>query len=298
MKDHISICICTYKRPELLAHLLGELQKQITDGIFTYSIVVVDNDSDRSAEAAVESFKLKSNIETGYFVEPEQNIALTRNRAVENSEGEFVAFIDDDEIPVDDWLIRLYKACAQFNADGVLGPVKPHFENEPPRWIIKGRLFERPSHRTGHVLKWDNTRTGNVLLKRKIFEDKENRFNKIFLTGEDRDFFKRMIEKGFLFVWCDAAPVYETVQPERWKRSFLLRRALFRGKVSLNNSSFGYSDILKSVVAISIYAVALPFFFLIGQHIFMKYLIKTFDHLGRLLSFFGIDAIKDKYVSN
>ncbi len=298
MKDHISICICTYKRPELLAHLLSELQKQITDDIFTYSIIVVDNDRDQSAKGSVESFKLKSNIKTGYFVEPEQNIALTRNRAVENSEGEFVAFIDDDEIPVDDWLIRLYKACDQFNADGVLGPVKPHFENEPPRWIIKGRLFERPSHRTGHVLKWDNTRTGNVLLKRKIFEDKENRFNKIFLTGEDRDFFKRMIKKGFLFVWCDAAPVYETVQPERWKRSFLLRRALFRGKVSLRNSSIGYTDILKSVVAVSIYAVALPFLFLIGQHIFMKYLIKTFDHIGRLLSFFGIDAIKDEYVSN
>jgi hypothetical protein len=29
----------------------------------------------------------------------------------------------------------------------------------------------------------------------------------------------------------------------------------------------------------------------------MKYLVKTFDHAGRLLAFVGVDPIKDKYVT-
>lgn len=41
---HISVCICTFKRPSLLLRLLKELAGQETQGLFTYSIVVVDND--------------------------------------------------------------------------------------------------------------------------------------------------------------------------------------------------------------------------------------------------------------
>jgi hypothetical protein len=40
--DHISICICTFKRPKLLYKLLDLLPRQIIENSFTYSVVVVD----------------------------------------------------------------------------------------------------------------------------------------------------------------------------------------------------------------------------------------------------------------
>ena len=95
--EHITVCICTFKRAAMLAHLLNELENQRTENLFTYSIVVIDNDADESAREAVDSFKRKSTIPVKYYVEPEQNIALARNRAVQNSNGNFLAFIDDDE---------------------------------------------------------------------------------------------------------------------------------------------------------------------------------------------------------
>jgi len=296
-RDHITVCVCTYKRLKLLAHLLSELQNQITDRLFTYSIVVVDNDHSQSAKSTFLSFKRKSLINIDYYCEPEQNIALSRNKAVQNAKGDFIAFIDDDEFPVNNWLLKLYRAYNDFNADGVLGPVKPYFETVPPQWIIKGKLFERPSHKTGSVLQWHNTQTGNVLLRKSIFDESENLFNSEFGSGgEDRDFFRRMIEKGNAFIWCDEAPVYESVPPERCKRVFMLRRALLRGKVSLTNPTFSNIDIFKSVIAISIYTFVLPFLFLTAHHMFMKYLIKDFDHIGRLLAVCGIDVVKEKYI--
>lgn len=102
--DHITVCICTYKKRGLLAYLLNELQNQITDKLFTCSIVVVDNDYTQSAKSITSSFKEKSLI--NYCNEPEQNVSLARNRAVENAEGNFVAFIDD-EFPVNHWLMNL-----------------------------------------------------------------------------------------------------------------------------------------------------------------------------------------------
>ena len=295
--NHICVCICTYKRPRFLERLLSELQNQTTYDLFTYSIVVVDNDHNQSAESTVAFFKEKSSVDINYYNETEQNIALARNKAVENATGNFVAFIDDDEFPEDSWLLNLYKTYKKYKADGVLGPVKPHFEIEPPQWILKGKFFERPSHKTGSVLDWSNTRTGNVLLRKTIFNKSENMFNPEFGSGgEDRDFFRRMIKKGNIFIWCNDAPVYEIVPPERCKRPFLLKRALLRGKVSLTHPFFSVFDIIKSLIAFLLYTLALPFLFLIGHHIFMKLLIKDFDHIGRLLSFCGLDVVKEKYI--
>ena len=124
---HVSVCICTYKRSHLLKRLLEELSRQDTGGAFTFSIVVADNDRLQSGKETVCRFAQAGSIETVYCVEPEQNIALVRNRALEKVKGDFVAFIDDDELPIRDWLPCLLKACIEADADGVLGPVKPRF---------------------------------------------------------------------------------------------------------------------------------------------------------------------------
>ena len=89
-KNHICVCICTYKRPDHLVKLLTELEKQETEQLFDYSIVIVDNDRDASAKQSVLTHAQKSKIVINYFVQPEQNIALTRNKAIENSTGAFL----------------------------------------------------------------------------------------------------------------------------------------------------------------------------------------------------------------
>jgi glycosyltransferase involved in cell wall biosynthesis len=295
MSDYISVCICTYKRPKHLTKLLNGLQYQGTEGLFTYGIVVVDNDNTRSAEQAVEDLRRRCSVPISYYNEPEQNIALARNKAVANAKGEFIAFIDDDEVPSGNWLVNLYKAFNNFHADGVLGPVVPYYEVDIPKWVVRGRFHERPTHRTGEVLHWRNTRTGNALLRRSIFDSEERQFRREFGRGsEDTDFFKRMIAKGFRFVWCAEGPVYEAVPAERCTRSFMLKRALLRGRAPY----FTTVDFVKSFIAVPFYTVALPFLLAAGHHLFMKYLIKDCDHIGRLLALCGIDVIKENYVSS
>jgi glycosyltransferase involved in cell wall biosynthesis len=230
-------------------------------------------------------------------VEPEQNIALARNKAIENAKGDFIALIDDDELPAPQWLLNLYKALNRYQSDGILGPVLPFFETEPPPWVLRGRFFDRPSHPTGHVLAWENTRSGNTLLRRELFQEDRKWFDPAFGSGgEDRDFFKRKIEEGHVFVWCNEAPVYEHVPPQRWKRTVLLKRALLRGKMSLNTSEARSIGIIKSMTAIVMYTASLPLCLGLGHHVFMKYLIKNFDHLGKVLAFLRVDLVKERYV--
>src|SRR5438128_1239084 len=173
---HIGVCICTYKRVGCLKRLLAELGAQETGGRFTYSIVVADNDREQSAAPIVNTFAAQSNIRVTYCVEPRQNIALTRNTAIQHADGDFIAFIDDDEWPTRRWLLTLFSACRDCDADGALGPVKPDFAEPPPQWVVDGKFYDRPTYPTGFVIDWRKGRTGNVLLKRRIFEGEERPF--------------------------------------------------------------------------------------------------------------------------
>ena len=276
---------------------MDELRIQDTKNEFTYSIVVIDNDQLESAKPAVLEFTKTSPIMIKYCVEPRQNIALARNKAIENASGDYVVFIDDDELPIPEWLLTLFRACQVYNVDGVLGPVKPRYEEQPPKWIIRGKFHERPTYPTGFIINWRKGRTGNTLLKRHLFVAGEQPFRPEFLTGEDQDFFRRMIEKGHRFVWCNEAIAYEIVPAARCQRSFMLKRALLRGRISLLHSTSARIEILKSAIALPMYAFALPFLLLLGQHQFMRYLVKVCDHGGRLLAWVGINPIKEQYVT-
>lgn len=291
---HISVCVCTYKRPELLKRLLRQLAKQDTGALFTFSIVVVDNDRHRSAEAVVSEVAASTSIRFKYAVEPRQGIALARNKAVSSADGAYVAFIDDDEfLTSTTWLLTLFNAVKEFGADGVCAPVKPHYEDGTPRWVVEGGFYDRPSYKTGFVIDWRKGITGNTLFKREVLLSCGGPFRPEFRTGEDQDLFRRLTGKGYTFIWCHEAMAFETVPPVRWKRTFMLRRALLRG----GTSPFGAQQVLRSVVAIPLYTAALPFALALGQSRFMILLVKLCDHVGRMLSLAGVHPIRESYVT-
>lgn len=296
-QDHISVCICTFKRPAMLAKVLAGVISQATDDKFTFEVVVVDNDCNRSAEDTVRRLQLQTGIRIIYDCEPEQNISLTRNRTIRNAEGVLITFIDDDEFPEQDWLLALYATYVKYTAAGVLGPVMPYYEGTPPDWLVKSDLCVRRSFQTGTLLtNLRYMRTGNVLLRKGILPDDELAFDPQFgrSGGEDYDFFKRMLKRGYSFVWCDEARVFEHVPIERQQKSYLIKRALIRGVTEADQQDFMSMGTLKSVVAVILYTVSLPFMLAAGRHIFMRYLIKDCDHLAKLLAHFGIKLVRER----
>ena len=205
--SHVSICVLTYKRPEFLGRLLRVLLRQETgSGRFEYSIVVADNDAQRSAEAFVNSFASTARVPIIYCCEPRQNISLARNKAISVAPGDLIAFIDDDEFTGERWLLTLFEALNKYQVDGVLGPVKCHFDQEPPKWVVKGKFYERETYETGLVIDWRKGRTGNLLFKKSILNNCQQPFRPEFHRAGDQDFFRRMIAEGHVFVSVQRSP--------------------------------------------------------------------------------------------
>src|SRR5687768_11176225 len=80
-KEHISICICTYKRPVPLRRLLQSLASQDISKDICISFVIVDNDSAETARHAVASLG-ELGVPIQFAVEPEKGFPSARNRAV------------------------------------------------------------------------------------------------------------------------------------------------------------------------------------------------------------------------
>jgi len=293
----ISVCICTYRRPELLARLLDTLGRQRVDERFSFEIVITDNDRLRSAEEVVRLFRERSGGDVVYDCEPEQNIARARNKTVSNARGQFIAFIDDDEFPGPEWLRMLFDTCLKFRADGVLGPVNPVYDGNPPRWLVESGLCNRDSFPTGTVL--DDSkfmRTGNVLFSRHILEKSREPFDpaKGLTGGEDADFFDRMLQKGRTFIWCDEAGVFETVPEERQRMGYHVKRAFLQGMTTADQEPLIGTGTLKSLAAVAVYTAGLPILMAVSRPLFVRYLMKDFNHAAKLLGHCGIRPVEKR----
>ncbi len=295
---HIAVCICTYMRPQLLKRLLADIGQQRTENSFTYSIVVADNDEGRSAEPVIEEMRRSLPVPVKYCVEPARGIARARNKVIGAAEGDYLAFIDDDEFPEPDWLLNLLRTCRRYDVAGVLGPVKRCLEPEAPHWLRKSSLYDREVNPNGLEVKWRESRTGNVLLKRAIISGDAQPFRPEFRAGEDQDFFRRKMEQGLRFVWSGDAVVHEVLPRARWKRSYYVRKALLQGANAALQPDCGVVSILKSAIAAPLYVLALPLALLAGQHRFMTVLVKLCDHSGKLLGLMKINPIREEYVSD
>lgn len=207
----VTVGVITFRRPEGLATLLEALRAQDA------TVVVVDNDPAKSARAVSQGVQ--------YVHEPRRGLSFARNRALEVAReqgADYLAFIDDDEVPQPDWLERLLDAAREYRADVVTGPVLRQFEREPPAWIRRGRFFVDPRRPSGSPVRF--AATSNVLISSRLFD---MRFDPRFaLTGgEDTHFFLRASNQGHRLVWADDAVVVETVPPERAQLGWVLRRA-------------------------------------------------------------------------
>ncbi|MDP4299062.1 glycosyltransferase [Leptothrix discophora] len=223
----VTICICTFRRPRLLEELLRSLTGQL--GVdFLWNIVVIDNDEEETAAKVVIDFcQSERNIHIDYLVERRQGISYARNSAVRNSNGEYIAFIDDDEIASPGWLASLVNVAKATGADAVLGPVLPEYPPNTATWIKRTRFFDRPRYKTGEVLSANDGKTCNALLKRSILNTDQVFDEKLAFTGsEDFELFYRLKKFGRIFVWSDEAVVYEKVPLSRQKLSWMLERSL------------------------------------------------------------------------
>jgi len=227
--NNIAICVCTYRRPQIIETLHSLAALQVPQG-FDVSVLVIDNDNTPSARPLVEQVAETSPIPIRYVHCPAGNISLARNCALDNAAARYLAFIDDDEIATDTWLVNLMHTAKADNCDVVLGPVQAVYAAHAPAWMQKLAI-----HATKPV--WVNGRieTGyscNVLIDQNGPALAGLRFDLALgqSGGEDSKFFNQVAARAGVIGYAPDALVTEDVPDSRASFKWLLQRRYRMGQ--------------------------------------------------------------------
>lgn len=236
----ISVIVATHSRERLLARTLEALAAQEWPR-GEFEIIVVDNASTDGTAALVGSLARRTDFPRLVLLrEPVPGKTYAVNTGIAAATGDLFAFTDDDVIPEPQWLRALSGALDETGADFAVGRIGPLWEAAPPSWVgpaLHGVLAipdngpTRMEVRAGvneHIM----ALAGNLAVRPRVFAeigpwrtDLGKELGSL-RSGEDHEFFLRMIRSGYRGVYEPTARVAHLVPATRLRRSYF-RRWLF-----------------------------------------------------------------------
>ncbi len=187
MRPLVSINLCCYNSEK---YLRETLQSIISQTYANWELVIVDDGSSDSTEAIISDFK-NQNHRINYHYQQNKGIAASRNKALELSKGEYVAFIDHDDLWLPDKLEKQVAILEEHSeADFLYGN---YFVMKGSRKMSalskrqpQGRVFEQfLCHYPVAIL--------TTVVRKKAVERLGELFDKNLALAEDFDFFLRLL---------------------------------------------------------------------------------------------------------
>ncbi len=205
----LSICICTYKRPQGLARLLKAVTPQVSTG--REIVVVNDGSHDPAYEQALMPFRDTIR----YLVNPSNlGVAESRNVVARAASGEYVVYIDDDCVPPSWWIDWIDAKLEAFpSLDIVAGPTRPLHPESGSTFMSRMQAhfgFIPQIHEWGTTVVFP---TANLAVRRKFLLDNGG-FGfpgPFFGAAEDTEFANRAALAGGRLVSDHHWPVWHDV---------------------------------------------------------------------------------------
>lgn len=270
---NIDVVIPTYNysgRDNNLVYLISTLVDK-NNISFINSIIIIDNGGSISNELKK---RLNINDIIKIVVEPQVGLNFARNRGVDESTSEIVAYLDDDVWVSNDWARNIFLGHSKKEIACVGGTIvfKDFDRAQIPGWFTDyfHRFLLPPSFpKTAGILREPYFIIGaNVSFKRKIFlkygyfDPKLDRRGSNLLSSGDTEFIARLPKD---LVWFEPeAKVFCQFKTNRFSRKFMIRRIYWQGisdylfvrKVGLNNF-YDKNEVLFSLILIKLLLIKL-----------------------------------------
>lgn len=118
----VSLIICTRNRVDSLRQTLTALGTIRIPIDWRAELIVVDNASTDDTAAFLKKISLP-NMALKIVHEPRAGKSLALNTGMAESAGEIILFLDDDVIPMNDWMVKMVAAFAKTRCDAVVGKI-------------------------------------------------------------------------------------------------------------------------------------------------------------------------------
>lgn len=234
------VCVATRGRAVSLQKLLDTLEHLPSPVGAEVAIVVVENDHDGRMRDEVQR-RSRADRRFVYGLQPTLGIPFARNAALQlalDAEADYIAFIDDDEVPASDWLVALWAKAGGGGYDLVGGPVEPILVDPPGSWVAsqlwQGLRMQKADSRQKALSRCLEGRedalfvpTSNWMVSSAFLRQYRLGFDESmgFSGGTDLKFYRELKRVGGRVGWCDSAVVQEGVSGGRLTLAYQYRRA-------------------------------------------------------------------------
>lgn len=196
-KPAVSVLIAAYNAEKFLKVAVESALNQTYPDVEI--VIINDGSTDNTAEVAKPYLKNKNFV---YFEQPNSGISKARNKAFELSSGDYITFLDADDIDAPtkaeeevnfleknpDYGVAYCRVLSFYDDE----PEKIYEYNRP---MPSGDIFRR-------LLRHQFINPGSVMMRREVFTS-ENGFSPDFRDAEDWDLWRRISYRGIKFGFID-----------------------------------------------------------------------------------------------
>jgi glycosyltransferase involved in cell wall biosynthesis len=242
----LSLIVCTYNRSQSLAKTLESIARQVIHRSIRWEIVVVDNNSTDRTREVVHDFSRKWPGRFRHVLEERQGLSFARNTGIRESQGDVLAFTDDDVTMEPDWLWHLTSNLHSREWAGSGGRIIPVWAKPLPSWLSTDDL-----HTLGPFVAFDAGTEGgalnrppygaNMAFRREAFQKYGGFRTDLGRSGtnlfgrEDIEFGNRLLAAGEHLRYEPLAVVFHPASESRMTQSFVLRWWFW----------FGYGEVIQ-----------------------------------------------------
>lgn len=236
----LDVLIPSYNRADQLALTIESLLTAPVPPMMSVTVMVIDNNSTDGTRSLVES-RMRSDDRLRYVFERQQGRSHALNRGITSTSGDLVGMVDDDEEIDPTWYDRIARAFADPTLDFIGGPYIPRWASPPPTWVpeefgsvigwVKAGDREAPfdANFPGVLM------GGNAVVRRRtldkvgLYATRLGRVGNRLLSGEDREFFDRLIASGAKGRYLPDLIIHHHVLAERCTKEYFRSWAFWHG---------------------------------------------------------------------
>lgn len=231
----LSLIIATYNRAEQLMVTLASVGEQSAKPSLWECIIVDNNSRDNTQERVAEFAKEHPTLNIRYCFEPNQGLSYARNKGISEAKGDIIAFIDDDERIVAEFInsyIKLFDEHPDAMAAG--GKIIAEYPTGRPRWMshYTERPIANPMDFGDYITPFPKGRIpggGNMAMRRELFDSvgvfdtSLGRMGGKLIGGEESELFERIYSLGMKCYYAPRAVMYHIIPAEKLTTEYFER---------------------------------------------------------------------------
>ena len=238
----LDVLVTTCERPLLLSRTLDSLLAAPVPVGLDVHVTVVQNDTLAATREVIDRMEQAFGGRLHRLHVPTPGKSLALNAAIHATSGDLVGFIDDDEEIHVDWYAQIVTAFRDERVDFIGGPCLPRWGTVPPNWMPSsfGGVI-------GYVDDGDRVMVfgkdapgilvgGNAVVRRAVVVRAGDflpalgpRSDLRLLSGEDEDFYTRLLEMGAHGLYIPGLKIYHYVPAERLTKKYYRRWCFWNG---------------------------------------------------------------------